>query len=120
MDDEKLEREAAKIIFSTQAKPEDAEVVRAKPQGPEVVFVCPFCNATYQVSEDLAGKAMKCRNCRELSKVDAKRSVAVAVSGFNSRSFWLGVAARSFWLGVAVGGLVTAIAAALLKVAHII
>jgi hypothetical protein len=42
MDDEKLEREAAKLIFSAQPKPESAEVVRAKPQGPEILFVAHF------------------------------------------------------------------------------
>ena len=46
MDDEKLEREAAKMIFSAQPKPEDAEVVQAVPGTPEVLFVCPFCNET--------------------------------------------------------------------------
>src|ERR1700688_446038 len=106
MDDEKIEREAAKIIFSAQAKPEDAEVVRANPPGPEIVFVCPFCDDTYPVSEDLAGKAIKCRNCHELCRVDARK---VAPLDFNF---------RSFWLGVAVGGVVAALVAALLKLAQ--
>ena len=95
MDDEKLEREAAKMLFSASAKPEDAEVVRAEPQGPEIAFVCPFCNEAYQVSADLAGQAVKCRNCHEPCRVDAPKTSAPAAVG------------RSFWLGVIVGVLGT-------------
>ena len=55
MDDEKLEREAAKMLFQAPAAKEEP-AAPAQPQGPEIAFVCPFCNEEYQVSEDLAGK----------------------------------------------------------------
>ena len=96
------------MIFSAHAKPEDAEVVRATPLGPEIVFVCPFCDDSYPVSEDLAGKAIKCRTCHELSRVDSRKA---APAGF---SF------RSFWLGMAVGVALAALTAALLKVVHLL
>ena len=70
MDDERIEREAVKILFSAAAKAEEEEVIRAEPQGPEIPFVCPFCNESYQVSEQLAGKKINCRNCREPCRVD--------------------------------------------------
>lgn len=113
MDDENREREAAKALFSAQPKPEDAEIVRADPAGPEIVFVCPFCDDSYQVSSDLAGKTIKCRNCHELCRVDKRKEKKRKVGP-------LGFSPRSFWLGVAVGGVLTALAAALLKVVHVL
>ncbi len=107
MDDEKLEREAAKIIFSAPAKPAE-EIAHATPQGPEIPFVCPFCGETYQVSEDLAGKKITCRNCREPCRVDAK---PVAAPEFNG---------RSFWLGVGVGVVLTLLAVAFLKIVRVL
>jgi hypothetical protein len=106
MDDEKLEREAAKIIFSAPAKPQE-EVARADPQGPEIPFVCPFCGEAYQVSEELAGKKITCRNCREPCRVDAKHVPPLNFHG------------RSFWLGVGVGALLTVLAVLLLKMVRL-
>jgi hypothetical protein len=101
-DKEKLEREAVKIIFSAPAKAAE-EVVRAEPQGPEIPFVCPFCNEAYQVSEDLAGKVINCRNCREPSRVDAKKTPPPIEPR------------RAFWPGVVLGVALALIAVALLK-----
>jgi hypothetical protein len=100
-DKEKLEREAAKIIFSAPAKPK--EVVRAELQGPEIPFVCPFCNEAYPVSEELAGKTISCRNCREPSRVGAKK-ISPPVAN-----------PRTLWPGVIIGVAVTVIAVILLK-----
>lgn len=100
-DKEKLEREAAKIIFSAPAKPKEA--VGAEPHGPEIAFVCPFCNEAYPVSEELAGKTMRCRNCRESSRVGAKKNSPPVTYP------------RSFWPGVIIGVAVTLIAVILLK-----
>jgi hypothetical protein len=47
---------------STRKKEEKEE-----PEG--IKFVCSFCDETYQVSEELAGKAIRCRNCGELDRV---------------------------------------------------
>lgn len=74
MDDEQRDREAAKIIFSAQSRAEDVEVVHANPLGPEILFVCPFCEDTYQVSADLAGKTIKCRTCHEFCRVDKRKT----------------------------------------------
>jgi hypothetical protein len=100
MDGENLEREAVKILFSAPAQPE--EVVRADPEGPEIAYVCPFCGEAYQVSRELAGKTITCRNCREPGRVDAQKpkSKRTARRGMHPRSFWLG-----FALGVAVAAL---------------
>src|SRR5262249_40231250 len=100
-DKEKLEREAAKIIFSAPAKPK--EVVRAEPQGPEVSFVCPFCNEAYPVSEEFAGKTISCRNCREPSRVGAKK-ISPPVAN-----------RQNLWPGVIVGVVLTLIVVVLLK-----
>ena len=99
MDAENLEREAVKIIFSAPAKPGEEEVVRAEPEGPEIAYVCPFCGEAYQVSKELAGKTITCRNCREPGRVDAdkQKPKRTARRGIHVRSFWLG-----FALGVAV------------------
>jgi DNA-directed RNA polymerase subunit RPC12/RpoP len=66
---EKMENYAAKVLFAAPAAKE--EVIKPEAEGPEVPFVCPFCGEAYQVSEDLAGKTITCRNCREPSRVDA-------------------------------------------------
>jgi hypothetical protein len=100
-DKEKLEREAAKIIFSAPAKPK--EVVREQLQGPEIPFVCPFCNEAYPVSEELAGKTISCRNCRETSRVGAKK-ISPPVAN-----------RQNFWPGVVIGVVLTLIAVVLLK-----
>ena len=102
MDDEKLERDAAKILFSTPSKVEEV-APSAHPQGPEILFVCPFCNETYHVSADLAGKKINCRNCREACRVDSIKT------GARNRS------AFSFWLGMLVGIALTVIGVAALK-----
>ena len=105
-DKEKLEREAAKIIFSAPAKPK--EVARAEPQGPEIPFVCPFCSEAYPVSEEFAGKTISCRNCREPSRVGAKK-ISPPVAN-----------RQIFWPGVVVGVVLTLIAVVLLKLAGLL
>jgi hypothetical protein len=112
MDDDKLlEIEAAKIIFSTPAKPEQDQVVLAAPQGPEIPFVCPFCNETYQVSEELAGKKINCRNCREACRVDAIKKLAPPIP--LSHAFF-------FWLGVCVGIAMSVLVVLLLKISRLL
>lgn len=88
MDDEKLEREAAKIIFSAPGKGEEPPSV--EPKGPAITFVCPFCNATYPVDLEFAGQTIACRNCRELSRVDEAPAVPWT---FDIRSFLIGLGA---------------------------
>ena len=105
-DKEKLEREAAKIIFSAPAKPK--EVVHAEPQGPEIPFVCPFCNEGYPVSEELAGKTISCRNCREPSRVGAKK-ISPPVTN-----------RQNLWPGVVIGIVLTLIAVVVLKLAGLL
>ena len=107
MDDEKLEREAAKMLFSAPAEGAE-EVARAEPQGPEISFVCPFCNEAYQVSEDLAGKKINCRNCREPCRVDAKKVRKRVLKGL------------PFWLGVVVGAAAMALLGIALKLARVL
>jgi hypothetical protein len=105
-DKEKLEREAAKIIFSAPAKP--VEVARPEPQGPQIPFVCPFCSEAYLVSVELSGKTITCRNCREPSRVGAKKtSPPVRTPG-------------RFWPGVIVGVVLAIIAVILLKLAQLL
>src|SRR5947207_14334138 len=111
MDDEKLEREAAKIIFSAPAAGAE-EVAPAVPQGPEIAFVCPFCNEAYQVSEQLAGKKINCRNCREPCRVDAKKDTPPT---FNARSFLQGFA-LGVVLSVLVAFLLTVLVVVLQKI----
>jgi hypothetical protein len=65
---DKMENYAAKILFAAPAQAE--EVIQEAPDGPEIPFACPFCGEAYQVSEDLAGKKITCRNCREPCKVE--------------------------------------------------
>jgi len=109
MEDEKLERDAAKILFSTPTKPEEP-VAAATPKGPEIEFVCPFCNETYQVSVDLAGKKINCRNCREPCRVDSIKSTSEPRS---VPMLWLG-------LGVVIGILATVLVVVALKLARIL
>jgi hypothetical protein len=71
---DKMESYAAKVLFSAPAQRAPAptqEVVREEATGPEIPFACPLCGETYQVSEELVGKRITCRNCRELCKVNA-------------------------------------------------
>lgn len=71
---DKMESYAAKVLFAAPVQHEDKiveEVIAtAKGDGREVPFTCPFCSESYQVSADLAGKKITCRNCREACKVD--------------------------------------------------
>lgn len=64
-----LEDEAAMIMLSASTKAEE-EIVSASPDGPEVPFECPFCGETYQVSDELVGKDINCRNCRARCQVE--------------------------------------------------
>ena len=69
---DKMENFAARVLFaapSQKAEPAE-EIIPAPGVGPEITFTCPFCNESYQVSQDLAGKKISCRNCREPCKVD--------------------------------------------------
>ncbi len=69
---DKMENFAARVLFAAQARKDESaeEVIPAAGVGPEVTFTCPFCNETYQVSQELAGKKINCRNCRQPCKVD--------------------------------------------------
>jgi hypothetical protein len=107
MDDEKLEREAAKMLFSAPAAPE-VPAAPAQPVGSEIAFVCPFCGEAYQVSEELAGKKITCRNCREPVRVDAKKP--------RQR----GAKALPFWLGIVVGVAAATLIVIVLKLARIL
>jgi hypothetical protein len=49
------------------AKASKTPKVSKEPEG--IKFVCAFCDETYQVSKDLAGKVIRCRNCGELDRV---------------------------------------------------
>jgi hypothetical protein len=69
---DKMESYAAKVLFAAPARGE--EVAAEPPVGPEIPFSCPFCGEAYQVSEDLAGKKITCRNCREPCKVDSPKA----------------------------------------------
>jgi hypothetical protein len=106
-DKEKLEREAAKILFSAPAKVEE-DVARAQAQGPQIPFVCPFCNEAYPVSAELAGKTISCRNCREPSRVGAKK-ISPPVAN-----------RQNLWPGVVIGVVLTLIAVVLLKLAGLL
>ena len=64
---ESMDNYATKLLFAAPAG--EQEVIRPKAKGPQVTFVCPFCDATYQVSKKLAGKKINCRNCHEPSRV---------------------------------------------------
>jgi hypothetical protein len=111
MDDDKLlEIEAAKIIFSTPAKADHDEVVQAAPQGPEIPFVCPFCDETYQVSAELAGKKITCRNCREPCRVDALHK---SPPGALSRAYF-------FWVGASAGIAFSTVVVLLLKMCRLL
>jgi DNA-directed RNA polymerase subunit RPC12/RpoP len=66
---DKMETYAAKILFSARARGE--EIIREAVTGPEIPFACPFCGEAYQVSADLAGKQITCRNCRQACNVPA-------------------------------------------------
>jgi DNA-directed RNA polymerase subunit RPC12/RpoP len=41
--------------------------IQKEPDG--IKFVCSICDETYQVSRDLAGQTIRCRNCGELDRV---------------------------------------------------
>jgi hypothetical protein len=107
MDEEKLEREAAKILFSTPSKPEE-QIPSKEAHGPEILFVCPFCNETYPVSTELAGKKINCRNCREPCRVDSIKIKSKRRSVF------------SFWLGLGLGIVLTVLAVVALKLLRVL
>jgi len=70
--------------------------------------VCPFCSEAYPVSEELAGKTISCRNCREPSRVRAKK-IAPPVAH-----------RQNIWPGVVIGVGLTLIAVVLLKLAGLL
>lgn len=89
---DKLENYAAKVLFAAPAATE--EVIREEATGPEIGFVCPFCMEAYEVSADLAGKQIICRNCRQPSKVEGgakPRKPRRARSTFSLAVVWLGI-----------------------------
>ncbi len=43
--------------------------------GAEIDFECPICHKGYRASPLLAGKSFKCRDCREIFSVSARRSL---------------------------------------------
>jgi uncharacterized paraquat-inducible protein A len=102
---DKMENFAAKVLFATQVKKE--EVIQPEPEGPEIPFVCPFCGEAYQVSEDLAGKKITCRNCREPCKVDEptpkKKRVPKASSSWQLVWLCLFLSLVSFLVGFLLG-----------------
>jgi hypothetical protein len=102
---DKMENFAAKVLFASQGQKE--EVIRPEAEGPEVPFICPFCGEAYQVSEDLAGKKITCRNCREPCKVDEPKpkKVRVPKARFSWTLVWLCVflSAFSFLVGFLLG-----------------
>jgi hypothetical protein len=105
-DDEKLERDAARMIFSAPTPRAEAEEP-APPRellGPEIAFVCPFCQEAYSVSEELAGKTIKCRNCRAASRV-----------GSESKPRKRRREGLPFWLGIVVGAVGMAIVSLMLR-----
>jgi hypothetical protein len=69
---DKMENFAARVLFAAQAHKDEAaeQIIPAEAVGPEISFTCPFCSETYQVSAELAGKKISCRNCRQPFKVD--------------------------------------------------
>ena len=76
-----------------------------EPTGPEIPFACPFCGEAYQVSEDLAGKKISCRNCREPCRVETpqkKKKKRRARSKFSWLLLVLGVVLAVFFLAVGV------------------
>jgi hypothetical protein len=86
---DKMENYAAKVLFAAQARSE--EVIREEAPGPEIPFACPFCGEAYQVSEDLAGKKITCRNCREACKVDKRKEKKARKrkTGYPSNLVWI-------------------------------
>jgi len=75
---DKMESYAAKVLFAAPglaARAEDRDVVEQQepPTGAEVPFTCPSCGAAYQVSEELAGKKINCRNCQEPCRVHSPK-----------------------------------------------
>ena len=60
---------------------------------------------------DVEGKAIKCRNCHELCRVDAKRK---------EKAIRPALRAHLFWLGVLVGVGLSAFAVTILKLAQIL
>jgi hypothetical protein len=70
---DKMESFAAKVLFSTPVRREETAeaVIESAPSGPEISFTCPFCSESYQVSKELEGKKIACRNCHEPSRVES-------------------------------------------------
>ncbi len=100
---EQLERQAVKILFAAPAPSGEEEVHRAQPTGPEIPFVCPFCGEAYQVSAELAGKKINCRNCREPCRVGKPADTPAETHAGN------------FWLGVVVGFVLATVMVLVLK-----
>jgi transposase-like protein len=100
-----MESFAAKVLFAAPAHEE--EIIVAKPAGPEVEFVCPFCGETYPVSKELSGKKIVCRNCREASLVDAPKPLKRrrSKSRYSWQLVWLcfALAFITFALGLVIG-----------------
>jgi hypothetical protein len=69
---DKMENFAARVLFAAPARKDDSaeEIIPAAEFGPQITFTCPFCSETYQVSVELAGKKISCRNCGQPFKVD--------------------------------------------------
>jgi hypothetical protein len=70
---DKMENFAAKVLFSTPGRSDEAAEVLTIPgddSQAQIPFTCPFCGENYAVSADLADKKINCRNCREPSRVD--------------------------------------------------
>jgi hypothetical protein len=114
MASEEEEREAAKLLFGATAKTEE-EVARGESDDVEIPFVCPFCNETYLVSAELAGKKINCRNCREPCRVEGgKKEVPEDKPRPRQRTFSLG-----FLLGLVVGIGVALLAVGALKLLRV-
>jgi hypothetical protein len=91
---EKMENYAAKVLFAAQARAE--EIIQPTAAGPEIPFACPFCGEIYQVSEDLAGKKITCRNCRVPSNVETNTAK-------KRRRPKAGKSWHPVWLSIALG-----------------
>jgi hypothetical protein len=97
---DKMENYAAKVLFAAQARSE--EVIKEETSGPEIPFACPFCGEAYQVSEDLAGKKITCRNCREPCKVDKRKGKKTRKSKarYPAHLLWICVLLSLFFLAI--------------------
>jgi hypothetical protein len=62
------EREAARALFAAPTRATEALPAEVDDR-PQIEFVCPFCDESYPVSRELAGKKINCRNCYEPCRV---------------------------------------------------